>query len=99
MQASPYIAGHRGRTFVLVIPGEVVQNEAMLQGILQDVALVHELGVRLVLIVGCAELVSTFSFALPHSRGPPPSVATPRSWGIKEYKETKWGLHAYRMRI
>ena len=53
-QASPYIAGHRGRTFVVVIPGSVVASAA-LDGVLADVALCHALGVRLVLVVGCSE--------------------------------------------
>jgi len=52
-QASPYIAGHRGRTFVVVIPGEVVAQEDVLDGVLSDVALCHDLGVRTVLVVGC----------------------------------------------
>ena len=54
VQASPYIAGHRGRTFVVVIPGSVVASTA-LDGVLADVALCHALGVRLVLVVGCSE--------------------------------------------
>ena len=54
VQASPYIAGHRGRTFVVVIPGSVVASAA-LDGVLADVALCHALGVRLVLVVGCSE--------------------------------------------
>ena len=53
-QAAPYIAGHRGRTFVVVIPGSVVASAA-LDGVLADVALCHALGVRLVLVVGCSE--------------------------------------------
>ena len=58
-QASPYIAGHRGRTFVVVIPGEVVaRRDGALDGVLADVALVHSLGVRLVLVVGCGAAAS-----------------------------------------
>ena len=37
--ASPYIEGHRGRTFVIVIPGEVVCREELLYPVLEDVAL------------------------------------------------------------
>lgn len=51
-QASPYIEGHRGRTFVLAIPGEVVDRKDALHTLLEDVALLHGLGVRLVLVVG-----------------------------------------------
>ncbi len=66
MQAAPYIAGHRGRTFVVVIPGSVVASAA-LDGVLADVALCHALGVRLVLVVGCSEqarLLASGSVAL-----------------------------------
>lgn len=34
-EAWPYIQGHRGSTFVIVIPGEVVENRAMIDSILQ----------------------------------------------------------------
>ena len=40
-QASPYIEGHRGRTFVLAIPGEVVNQKDVLHALLEDVALLH----------------------------------------------------------
>lgn len=51
-QASPYIEGHRGRTFVIAIPGEIVDNKELLYRLLEDVALLHGLGVKLVLVVG-----------------------------------------------
>lgn len=50
--ASPYIEGHRGRTFVLAIPGELVDRKDILHTLLEDVALLHGLGVRLVVVVG-----------------------------------------------
>lgn len=34
-EAWPYIQGHRGSTFVIVIPGEVVENRSALESILQ----------------------------------------------------------------
>jgi hypothetical protein len=34
-EAWPYIQGHRGSTFVIVIPGEVVENRCALESILQ----------------------------------------------------------------
>jgi amino-acid N-acetyltransferase len=58
-QASPYIAGHRNRTFVVVLPGEVVAQEEVADGLLADVALVHSLGVRLVLVVGCSAQIDS----------------------------------------
>lgn len=51
-QASPYIEGHRGRTFVIAIPGEVVDRQDLLDRLLEDVALLHGLGVHLVVVVG-----------------------------------------------
>jgi len=49
--ASPYIAAHRGRTFVLAFGGEAVA-EAGFAGLIHDVALLARLGIRLVLIHG-----------------------------------------------
>ncbi|KAL6752404.1 Aspartate/glutamate/uridylate kinase [Haematococcus lacustris] len=51
-QASPYIAGHRARTFVIVIPGNVTSNRTLLQSVMSDIALLHGLGVRVVVVVG-----------------------------------------------
>ena len=50
--ASPYIEGHRGRTFVLAIPGDIVDRKDILHTLLEDVALLHGLGVRVVVVVG-----------------------------------------------
>ncbi|CAI5509641.1 unnamed protein product [Closterium sp. Naga37s-1] len=51
-EAWPYIQGHRGSTFVIVVPGDVVANRQIFDSILQDVALLHGLGVRIVLVPG-----------------------------------------------
>ncbi|CAM6013423.1 unnamed protein product [Sphagnum balticum] len=51
-EAWPYIQGHRGSTFVLVIPGEVIEKRRMMDCILQDVALIHGLGIKLVIVPG-----------------------------------------------
>ncbi|WP_439101734.1 amino-acid N-acetyltransferase [Congregibacter sp.] len=48
---APYINRHRGSTFVIVIPG-AVQERGALPRILQDLALLNSLGVRLVLVFG-----------------------------------------------
>lgn len=53
-QASPYIAGHRARTFVVVIPGDVVMQQELLQTLVSDIALLHGLGIRLVVVLGAA---------------------------------------------
>uniref|UniRef100_A0A7S3RA34 amino-acid N-acetyltransferase n=1 Tax=Dunaliella tertiolecta TaxID=3047 RepID=A0A7S3RA34_DUNTE len=55
--ASPYIAGHRGRTFVIVIPGNVAAEESLLRSTMSDIAQLHGLGVRLVLVIGAQPLI------------------------------------------
>jgi amino-acid N-acetyltransferase len=55
--ASPYVAGHRGRTFVVVLPGAVVADRAALAKLLEDVSLLHSLGARVVLVVGARHLI------------------------------------------
>ena len=57
-QASPYIALHRGSTFVVLIPGETAADPERLGGVVRDVALLHDLGVRVVLVVGASDQVS-----------------------------------------
>lgn len=51
--ASPYIEGHRGRTFVVLIPGDVVADSASVASVLDDLLLLQGIGVRLVIVVGC----------------------------------------------
>lgn len=49
--AAPYIHAHRGATFVVLIGGEAIRGDG-LSSILHDVALMHALGVRVVLVHG-----------------------------------------------
>jgi amino-acid N-acetyltransferase len=49
--SAPYIHAHRGRTFVIMFGGEAVASKE-LRTLLYDVALLHSLGVRVVLVVG-----------------------------------------------
>ena len=49
--SSPYIHAHRGKTFVLMLGGEAI-NETRLPSIVNDIALLNSLGVRLVLVHG-----------------------------------------------
>ena len=49
--SSPYINAHRGRTFVVLIEGEAVASGHGEQ-LIQDLALLHTLGVRLVVVYG-----------------------------------------------
>ena len=48
---APYINAHRGKTFVLMLGGEVAQH-ANFPNIIHDIALLNSLGVRLVIIHG-----------------------------------------------
>lgn len=50
-QASPYINAHRGKTFVLMLPGSAVLDKNF-ANIIHDIALLNSLGVRLVLVHG-----------------------------------------------
>lgn len=50
-QSAPYVRAHRGRTFVIVFGGELLRS-AGLTDLATDVALLHELGVRVVLVAG-----------------------------------------------
>ncbi|QJQ95151.1 MULTISPECIES: amino-acid N-acetyltransferase [Halomonadaceae] len=49
--SSPYINAHRGRTFVILIEGEAMEDGRGEQ-LIQDLALLHTLGVRLVVAFG-----------------------------------------------
>lgn len=48
---APYINAHRGKTFVLMFGGEAVQH-ANFQHIIHDIALLHSLGIKLILVHG-----------------------------------------------
>ncbi|MHB0776651.1 amino-acid N-acetyltransferase [Halomonas sp. WWR20] len=49
--SSPYINAHRGRTFVILVEGEAMASGRWEQ-LIQDLALLHTLGVRLVVVYG-----------------------------------------------
>ncbi len=49
--SAPYIHAHRGRTFVLVFGGEAVADPRFSE-LIHDIALLHSLGIQLVLIHG-----------------------------------------------
>ncbi|HRC72640.1 MAG TPA: amino-acid N-acetyltransferase [Candidatus Competibacter sp.] len=50
-QAGPYINAHRGKTFVVQFGGAAVEAEDF-SGLIHDLALLHTLGIRLVLVHG-----------------------------------------------
>jgi amino-acid N-acetyltransferase len=49
--STPYISAHRGKTFVVLVGGDAVNNENI-NGIVADLALLAVLGVRVVLVHG-----------------------------------------------
>ena len=61
--ASPYINFHRGRTFVLAFGGEALDEERF-PSLIHDIALLHSLGIRLVLVHGVRPQVEKRARAL-----------------------------------
>ncbi len=61
--STPYISAHRYRTFVVLLSGEALQH-VNLTNIVHDLALLHVLGVRLVLVHGARPQIEQ---ALPES--------------------------------
>jgi amino-acid N-acetyltransferase len=49
--ATPYVHAHRGRTFVIAFGGEAVEDTAF-RNLVHDLAMLHGLGIRLVLVHG-----------------------------------------------
>lgn len=49
--SAPYIDAHRGCTFVIHVEGEAFESPC--EALIQDLALLHTLGVKLVLVFGC----------------------------------------------
>ena len=47
----PYINTHRGKTFVIMLGGEAIEHENF-SSILNDIGLLHSLGIRLVVVYG-----------------------------------------------
>ena len=55
--SSPYINAHRGKTFVVMIPGEAIANPNFTHTV-HDLALLNSLGIRLVLVHGARQQIS-----------------------------------------
>ncbi len=55
-QATPYIYAHRGKTFVLYISDTLLAKENT-ASLIHDLALVHTLGVKLVLVLGLRKFI------------------------------------------
>lgn len=61
--STPYISAYRNKTFVVLLAGEAL-NHANLANLIHDLALLHVLGVRLVLVHGARPQIDV---ALPNS--------------------------------
>ena len=55
--AAPYINAHRGKTFVLYLSSQLLLHPNF-ENIMNDITLLHSLGVRLILVHGASEQVS-----------------------------------------
>ncbi len=56
-ETSPYINTHRGKTFVLALSGEAIAH-ANFTNIVHDIALLHSLGIKLVLVHGARQQIN-----------------------------------------
>ena len=51
-QCAPYIAMHRGHVMVIHIAGQALQDKERFDAVMDDISILHLLGVQLVLVVG-----------------------------------------------
>ena len=51
-QALPYIRRYKGKTFVVKLGGELVQHADVLDDIAQDVSLLHQIGIKILIVHG-----------------------------------------------
>lgn len=56
-QSAPYIASHRGTVVVLHVNGHIIGSPAILDAVMGDVAILHLLGVSVVLVAGVKQLL------------------------------------------
>lgn len=66
-QAAHYIHTHRGKTFVVYVNSRVLSADARLTALIRDLALMHTLGARLVLVLGDGALISRQAIAADQS--------------------------------
>ncbi|HXK00308.1 MAG TPA: amino-acid N-acetyltransferase [Buchnera sp. (in: enterobacteria)] len=53
----PYINAHRGKTFVIILRGEAIEHVNFL-GIINDIGLLHSLGIRLIVVYGASPQIN-----------------------------------------
>lgn len=52
-QVAPYIHKFVGQTFVMGIPGEVLESPGRINALVQDLSLLHSIGIHIVIVNGC----------------------------------------------
>ncbi|BBP46508.1 amino-acid acetyltransferase [Thiosulfatimonas sediminis] len=57
-QSSHYIEQHRGKTCVIYLPGDLLQNADALLCLSKDITLLHTLGLKLVLAMGATQQIN-----------------------------------------
>ena len=57
-QATPYVERHRGKTFVLYLPGELMSDAETLSQLVQDIRLLHNLDIHIVLAAGATPQIN-----------------------------------------
>src|SRR5699024_2710958 len=55
--SAPYINAHRGKTFVVMVPGKAIAADNLVHAV-HDLALLNSLGIRLVLVFGARDQIS-----------------------------------------
>lgn len=58
-QSSRYIELHRGKTFVIYVPGEILECKDARKQLTQDIGLLHNLGIKIVLVMGAGPQLET----------------------------------------
>ena len=64
--SAPYINAHRGKTFVLMLPGDCI-DQPNLGTIIADIALMVSLGIKLVIVHGARAQISQKLASSPES--------------------------------
>ena len=52
IDAVPYLRAYHGQTFVVKVGGEVIQDEKKLGDVARDIAILHRLGIRVIVVHG-----------------------------------------------
>jgi acetylglutamate kinase len=60
-RAAPYLRMYKGKIFIVKIGGEVIEDEQVLDNFAEQVALLHRLGINVVLVHGGGALATEIS--------------------------------------